>query len=125
MQATWRFLRQGDRSLATCRLLALENHTDSDTFHLSHTSLYVLYILYIRPFLIVVLQQQHVKNVTIDIAGSVACKFFNGQIYAQNLIKSAGKKFAIPSILANVIAKSMFVTPKVRQKGVCYVTSPR
>ena len=60
---------------------------DSDTFHLSHTSsypTYILYILYIsyihlvhfvafsytRPFLVVVLQQGYVKNITINIAGS-------------------------------------------------------
>ena len=34
--------------------------------------------MYIRPFLVVVLQQQHVKNVIINIAGSV------GQTHAQN-----------------------------------------
>ena len=42
--------------------------------HLVHTSR--TYILYIRPFLVVVLQQRHVKNVTINIAGSVACRLF-------------------------------------------------
>ena len=31
MQAPRRSLRQGDRSPATCRLLALENRTDSDS----------------------------------------------------------------------------------------------
>ena len=65
---------------------SIENQTDSDTLFLSCTSLYLPHIfrtsctshsvlvhlvhskieafLYTRPFLVVVLQQQHIKNVT-------------------------------------------------------------
>ena len=49
---------------------SIENCTNSDTFYLSHTSLYLSYTLYIRPFLVVMLQQQHVKNVTVGVGVS-------------------------------------------------------
>ena len=90
--------RETDLRLTAGFWLHCEKRTDSDTFHLSRTSLYILYISYIsyisyiRPFLVVVLQQRHVKNVTINIAGSV------GQTHAQNLTRSGGKRFAIHSM---------------------------
>ena len=61
--------------------------------------LYISYISYIRPFLVVVFQQRHVKNLTINIAGSIG---FNGQIYAQNLTRSSGERFAITSMSSNI-----------------------
>ena len=92
MQAPRRSLRQEDRSPATCRLLAplktvltripsiclilphtfRTSHTSrtSRTFRTSCNILVHLTFLYTRPFLVVVLQQRHVKNITINIAGS-------------------------------------------------------
>ena len=67
--------KEADLRLTTGFWLHCENRTDSDTFHLSHTSSYLLYISYIRPFLVVVFQQRHMKNVTNNIAGSVASRF--------------------------------------------------
>ena len=49
----------------------------------------------------------------------------DGQIHVCNPKGSGGKRFAILSLCPQSIAKSMHVTPQVRRKEICYVTSQR
>ena len=88
MQAPRRSLRQGDRSPATCRLLAplktKLTRIPSIYLVLPHTFLihfvhlvHLVAFSYTRPFLVVVFQQRYVKNVRINIIiGSAVSRLF-------------------------------------------------
>ena len=86
-------LRQGDRFPTTCRLLAplktKLTRIPSICLVLPHTFLIHLVHLvafsYTRLFLVVVLQQRHVKNVTNNIGGSIASRF----LMAKSMLKTS------------------------------------